>query len=574
MNKIFAKFTFNPYHWLVAALVAFFVVVPLAFLVMGSLNSALLPMDFSWSTVSIKNYATVYLSPSTYKILWNTLYYVVGSVLFGTFFALLFAWLAERTNLPNKSLVYVGVPLVLAMPGMLEAMAWVLLLSPRIGYINKLLMSAFGLTAAPIDIYTLPGMTILEGLRMVPTGFLMLVPLFRGMDPALEEAAQVCGTGPLTVIKKVTLPLIMPGLMAIAIYKSMTALSGFEIPGIIGLPNGIYVFSTKIYAIVQTAVGIPNYGQASALAMVYLLMAIVGMYIYSKAIRRQEKFSVITGKGYRPRQLDLGRLKYWAFGLAMFYLFVTVILPVLVFAWTSLLPYPAAPSSEALELISNKHWKMIFSYSDIWLTFKNTIFMTFIASTGTVLLAFAVSWIVIRTKFVGRHVLDQLAFIPHGIPGIIFGLAMIWVWLKLQFIPIYGTIWIIALGFIVHFIPYGTRAINAGLLQIHKELEEAAYISGASTKRTFRTVVFPLLAPVFAGVWIWVFLHAVRIVGLPIMLYSGSENQVLAVLLWRMWDDGYMGGVSALGLMILVFMLIVAVIVRRLGFHRRGIQSN
>ncbi len=151
---------------------------------------------------------------------------------------------------------------------------------------------------------------------------------------------------------------------------------------------------------------------------------------------------------------------------------------------------------------------------------------------------------------------------------------MIWVWLKLQFIPIYGTIWIIALGFIVHFIPYGTRAINAGLLQIHKELEEAAYISGASTTRTFRTVVFPLLAPVFAGVWIWVFLHAVRIVALPLMLFSGSENQVLAVLLWRMWDDGYMGGVSALGLMIILFMIVVAIVVRRLGFHRHGVHTG
>jgi iron(III) transport system permease protein len=426
------------------------------------------------------------------------------------------------------------------------------------------------LSEAPINIYSLTGMTLLEGLRMVPTGFLMLVPLFRSMDPALEEAAYVSGTSPLKTIGKVTLPLILPGVIAIVIYKAMTALSGFEIPGIIGLPADIYVFSTKIYAIVQTAVGIPHYGQASALAMVYLLMAVLGIYIYGKAITKQERFAVITGKGYRPRLLDLGPLKKWALGLVIFYLFVTVFLPVLVFGWTSLLPYPAVPSSEALGMISPKHWKMVFSYSDIWLTFKNTLLMTIFDSTGTVLLAFTVSWSVIRTGFVGRRLLDQLSFIPHGIPGIIFGLAMIWVWLKLDFIPIYGTIWIIALGFIIHFMPYGTRAINAGLLQIHKELEEAAYVSGASPNRTLRKIVFPLLMPVFSGVWIWVFLHAVRIVGLPIMLFSGTENQVLAVLLWRMWDDGYLGAVSAMGLMIIIFLLLTSIVVRQFGFRHHG----
>ena len=296
------------------------------------------------------------------------------------------------------------------------------------------------------------------------------------------------------------------------------------------------------------------------------------MLIYRKAITKQERFTVITGKGYRPRQIALGKWKHPALGLIYAYLFLTVVLPFFVFAWTSLLPYPLIPGRYGVvlrEVITLEHWKMVFTYSDIWTTIVNTLWMTFLSSTMVIVMAFMVSWIVIRTKFVFRYVLDQIAFIPHGIPGIIFSLAMIWVWLKLDFIiPIYGTVYIIALAFAIHFIPYGTRAINAGLLQIHKEIEEAAYISGATTNQTFRKIVFPLLMPVFVGVWIWVFLHAIRIVGVPIMLFSGTKNQVLAVLLWRLWDDGYLGAVSAIGLLLMTFLMVLTLVVRRLGFRR------
>ncbi|HYY26155.1 MAG TPA: ABC transporter permease subunit, partial [Candidatus Udaeobacter sp.] len=261
-------FRLNIWQHGIFLLVLFLVLTPLSFLILGSFSTARLPGDFSLATMGLINYLKVYSDPGTIELFANTVVYVTGSAALGISLAISLAWLVERTNMPGKILVYAGVPMTLAVPGMLQAMAWVLLLSPRIGFINQFLKDLFGSHAPVIDVYTLGGMVFLEGLRLVPTAFLMLVPLMRSMDPSLEEAAAVSGARPSSTLRKVTLRLLAPALVAVMIYQAMTALEVFEIPGILGLPAGIYVFSTKIYAIVRSATFMPVYGQANALAMV------------------------------------------------------------------------------------------------------------------------------------------------------------------------------------------------------------------------------------------------------------------------------------------------------------------
>ncbi len=562
----------NLWCWLVFLLVASFVFAPVFFLILGSFSTAQLPTEFSLSTTGLINYTTVYTDPGTYQLFTNTVIYVFGSVAVGIAFAASLAWLVERTNLPWKVLVYAGIPMTLAVPGMLQAMAWVLLLSPRIGFINKLLMGVFGLDQAPINIYSLGGMISIEGLRLVPTAFLMLVPLLRSMDPALEEAAAVSGARPSSILRKVSMRLLAPGLVAVMIYQAMTALEVFEVPGILGLPAGIYVFSTKIYTIIHSATFIPIYGQANALAMVYLFIAVVTTYFYARMIGRSEKYTIITGKGYRPRQMDLGSWRYPALVLVMVYLLLSVVLPFLVFLYTSFLEFLQIPSWKALNHLTLKNYNLLSDYGEVGLALKNTVIMVVATATATTAFSFFISLVVVRSKFWGRRLLDQLAFIPHAIPGIVMGLAFFWVFLKLDFIPIYGTIWAITIGFTVNFISYGTRSMNASILQIHKELEEAAYLSGAPPWRTLWRVFFPLMLPTFVGVWIWVVLHAVRIAGMPLMLYEGPKNQVLAILIWNMWDEGYIGAVGAIGTLLMLTLLLLTLLVRFVGFRRHAAQ--
>jgi len=553
-------------------LILFLVLAPLAFLVLGSFSTARLPGDFSLDTMGLVNYLKVYSDSGLIELFTNTVIYVAGSAAVGLGLAVTLAWLVERTNMPGKIFLYAGVPMTLAMPGMLQAMAWVLLLSPRIGFINGWLKDLFGPDAPVIDVYSLGGMISLEGLRLVPTAFLMLVPLMRSMDPSLEEAAAVSGARPLATLRKVTLRLLAPALVAVMIYQAMTALEVFEIPGILGLPAGIYVFSTKIYAIVRTATFMPVYGQANALAMVYLFIAVGTTFFYTRMISRAERYTIITGKGYRPRQLDLGKWRIPAFVGALLFLFFSIALPFLVFLYASFLPYLQAPSWKAFSVMTLKNYRLLAEYGEVQSALKNTALMVATTATATVALSFFVSLIVVRSRFWGRKLLDQLAFIPHAIPGIVMGIAFFWLFLKLDFLPLYGSIWAISIGFTISFLAYGTRSMNAALLQIHKELEEAAYVSGAPPWRTMWRIFVPLMMPTFVGVWIWVMLHAVRIAGMPLILYEGPGNQVLAILIWNMWDEGYVPAVAAIGTLMMIALLLLTLLIRLVGFRRHAVQ--
>ena len=460
--------------------------------------------------------------------------------------------------------------MTLAMPGMLQAMAWVLLASPRIGFINKGLMDLFGLSSPPFNIYTLQGMIFIEGLRMVPTAFLMLVPLLRSMDPSLEEAAAMSGARPASTLRKVTLGLMLPGILAVAIYQFTTALEQFEVPGILGLPANIYVFSTKIYTVLHATSSLPSYGEANALAILYLVVAVVSIYVYSRVIARSERFTVITGKAYRPRLLPLGRWRWPAFVIALLYLLLSTIIPFLVLAYVSFLPFLQAPSARAFAAMSWDNYLTVFETDRIGNTLWNTVVMTAVVATVVVIISFLISVVVVRSKFWGRRLLDQLAFLPHAIPGMVLALALLWVFLQIDKFGtgLFGSLTSLIIAFVIGYMSYGTRVMNAAVLQVHKDLEEAAKVSGAPQWRVFWRVFFPLLQPAFVGVWIWTVLHVVRSAGKPLILTTGAENEVLAVLIWNMWDHGDMGAVGAIGTLLMLALLLTSVVVRSFGFGR------
>jgi iron(III) transport system permease protein len=553
---------------LVFVIVFLAVLTPILFLVLGSFSPARLPSEFSLSTLTLQNYAKVWSDPGTYTILSNTLWFAIGSMAIGIVVAAGLAWLVERTDVPGKIWIYAGVPMTLAMPGMLQAMAWVLLASPRIGFINKGLMDAFGLPAAPFNVYTLPGMIFIEGLRTAPTAFLMLVPLLRAMDPTLEEAAAMSGARPASALRKVTLSLMLPGLLAVAIFQFTSALEEFEVAGILGLPAGIYVFSTRIYTLLHLTSSLPAYGEANALAMFYLLVAVLGIYVYSRVIAKAERFTIITGKGYRPRVLPLGLWRWPAAGLAWLYLALSTIIPFLVLAYVSFLPFVQAPSARAFAAMSWDNYQMVFETDSFLPMLWNTFVMTVSVATATVIISFLISVVVVRSKFWARKLLDQLAFLPHAVPGMVLGLALLWVFLQIDKLGVglFGSITSLIIAFTIGYISYGTRVMNAAVLQIHKDLEEAAKVSGAPQWRVFRRVFFPLLQPAFVGVWIWTVLHVVRSAGKPLILTSGGESEVLAVTIWNMWDHGYIQAVAALGTMLILGLLVISLAVRRFGF--------
>ena len=551
-------------HMLLLAVVLAAVITPLLFLVLGSFSSARLPGEFTLRTLTFANHIKVWSDPGTYAVFSNTVIYVVGSTALGLSLAILLAWLVERTDIPGKLWIYAAVPMTLAMPGMLQAMAWVLMLSPKIGFLNKAAMDLFGLTTAPINIYSLGGMIFIEGLRLVPTAFLMLVPLLKSMDPALEEAAAMSGASNTRTLRKITVRLLLPGLVAVTIYQFITALEVFEVPGILGLPSGIYVFSTKIYAVLHSTSFLPNYGEANALAVLYLVIAIGATLAYGRVIAVSERFSIVTGKGYRPRLQPLGRWRYLAIALVILYLLFSVILPTLVLAYISFMPFLQTPTLEAMSRFTLDNYRTVFTTDRMETVLWNTAVMVAVTSTATVAASVVVSLVVVRSRFWGRKLLDQLVFMPHAIPGIVIGLAALWVFLKVDKLgfSLFGTVWSVCIVFTIGFMSYGTRAMNAAILQIHKDLEEAAQTSGATQWRVMRRVFMPLLMPALVGVWIWTALHAVRMAGQPLILVEGESNELLAVTIWNLWTEGQAVIVGAIGTMMILALLALTLLLR------------
>ncbi len=550
------------------------VAVPLGFLVLGSFSSGRFLGEIDLAELTLDNYRVVWGSPATLAVFANTTIYAFGAIAIGVPLAVMLAFLVERTNIPCKIWIYAGVTLCIAMPGLLQSMAYVMLLSPKIGFVNRFLMNALDLTTAPFNIYCLGGMAFVEGLRLVPTAFLMMLPLLRNMDPSLEEAATTSGAGPLAVLRRVTMPLMLPGLVAVLIYQLVSALEVFEVPSIIGMPAGIYVFSTRIYAVLHSTSALPDYGKANALAILYLFIAVVMTVIYLKVINRAERFSIITGKGYRPRTIDLGAWRWVALALVLVYLMAAIVLPFMALAYTSFLPYLQVPSARAFQSFSWNNYRKILDTELIGVAVRNTLVMTAAAATLTVVLSFLISVVVVRSKFWGRKLLDQLAFMPHAIPGMVMALAFLWVFLKIDVLglPIFGTIWSITIAFTISFVAYGTRTMNAAILQIHRDLEEAALISGASPWRTLRRIFVPLVMPSMAGLWIWAVLQAMRAAGLPLMLYQGANNQVLSVMIWNMWTDGDIVQVGAVATVMILILLMLTLLLRALGFGRSAVQ--
>jgi iron(III) transport system permease protein len=414
-------------------------------------------------------------------------------------------------------------------------------------------------------------MAFVEGLRLVPTAFLMLVPLLRSMDPALEEAAAASGAPPWSTARRVTLGLMLPGVLAVTIYQAMTALEVFEVPGVLGLPAQLHVFSTKVYVALQSIEVLPTYGEANALGILYLLVGIVAAVLYWIVIRRSERYAVVTGKGYRPRLIDLGPWR-WPFIVAVaVFVLLSIVLPFMVMLYCSVVPFLQAPSWEVFTHLTLRHYALAFTLPRISITFWNTVLMAAVTATATCALSFVISLTIVRSRFWGRRVVDFLAFVPHTIPGIVAALAFLWLFLILG---VYGSVWTVMAVFTVLFVAYGTRAMNAAILQVHRDLEEAAAASGAPPWRTVLRVFLPLLAPSLVGLWIWVVLLSVRVASVPLVLSEGPNNQVLAVLIWDFWDEGDIEVVGAIGTMMMLTIFALVLVLRWIGFGRSLVQTR
>lgn len=555
---------------LVAAFVCVLALVPIFFLLWDSFKPVA-PGDLFDTSLSftLKNFREAYRDPHIFTMLGDTFLFAFGAMFVSMIFAVTMSFLVERTNSPFRNVAYGLMFVPLIMPGLLKAIAWVLVLSPRIGLINQLWF-ALGFTQPLVNAYSIPAMWWVEGLSLTPMAFLLLGAAFKAMDPVLEEAAATSGAGKPRTFFRVTLPLMAPAFAGVALLQFVRAIDTFDVPLIMGQRQGIVVFSTQIYLATRVTAP-PAYGQAFVLSMVLILFSLAGLFFYQRVISQAGRYATITGKGYRPKLINLGSLRPLAGGFIVFFLFVSAILPFLLLLWASFLPYYQTVSAEAISQLSTRNYAFLFSRMDFLPAVKNTLILCTVVASAVTLLATLISWIVIRWRPKGYKVLDGLIFIPYAVPSIAVGFSYMIVFLLFPN-PLYGTLWLLALAYLVSHLPVATRFTHAGLAQIKSELEEAAATSGASLFSIVRRIIVPLMLPSLVAGWLYVFLLAAKVTSIAAML-SSPDSMVMSMYILNMYQAGEFPVIGAFGVLMVAGLSVVTIVARRLA-QRRGMAAN
>jgi iron(III) transport system permease protein len=541
------------------------VLVPLAALLLTAFTE---DTGLGFGAWTLDNFVDAYGSGRILRLIGNSLVYAAGTAALTFVIGGFVAWAVERTDAPGGALFHNLALLSFAIPGLLMAMAWIFVLSPNIGWVNALIKSAFGLRNAPLNIYSMAGMIWALSSHYFPLAYLALGPALRALDVRMEEAGLVSGGRYWQVLPKITLPLLRPAILSGLLLLFIMGLSSYEVPRVIGRPARIDVFTTQIQQ--ATIATPPEFGNASALSLALLVVCLIAVYFYRRATRNAEAFATITGKGYMPTRIELGRWR-WPVSLAIGGLFiVTLGLPLFTLAWQSFFsnlsqPFMGSPPPGTLA-----NYEYILRYPIFLDAVRTSVVVSAMAASVVVALTLIMAWIARRSASRFAWLLDALASAPIAIPSVIVGASILFTYLVVP-IGVYDTIWILLIAYVTLCLPYGMRFASSGITQIHRELEEVAEVSGARTAQVLLRVLLPLVLPFLLAAWIYVFVLSVRELGASIFLVGPGTN-VLGTISLTMWEEGgSYGAVAALGIIQILPLLVIVAGLRWLEtyVHRR-----
>lgn len=548
--------------WLIllVLVVAWLVLAPILLVVWGSFRDG---PPGTETAFTVGNYIKAYGTERLTRALTNSVIFAVCASLLSFVVGAYLAWCTERTNMPFRGVIYALMLLPIVVPGVITTISWVLLLNPRIGLLNAFVQLVTGTEWAPFDSYGMLPMIWVEGIDGVSLPFLLMAAAFRSMDPSLEEASAVSGAGGFHTLRHITLPALAPAVLAIFLLLFVKAIEGFEVPAIMGMPDKVIVFATEVYIASQE---FPvDQGLAAAFAVGYIALTAAALALYYRAVRTSEKFATVTGKGFKPTRIQLGRKRWlWSLG-TMALLFVGVILPFLVMIYASVLPYYQLPKMSTFETMTLENYREFLTNSKSLDALENNLKVGVTSALVVIILSTIIAWVIVRTKIPGRAILDAISFAPIALPGIVFALALTWMYLSIPTpVKVYGTLVMLGLGFIGKYLPYGMRASHAGLSQINVELEEASATSGAGWLRTFTSIISPLMAGSMLVAFIYILTITFKGLSLPVML-QGPSTELLAVRIFAQYVAGDYAALNAIGVIIFVILVVLAGISRMIA---------
>ncbi len=537
------------------------VVPPLWFLLQGSLHTTTVKgglgeftFVYYWRLLSDRQF---------FGSLANSLIFSLGATLIALCFGGLVAWVVERTNAPFKALAYLTAIISLGTPFVLYVIAWLFLLG-RAGPLNDVVAS---LGLPRFNVYSMPGMILVEGFLWSPLSFLLLSSVFQGANSEYEDAARMCGAGIVHTVTRISMRLALPAFAAVALLMVVRSIEAFEVPALVGLPGNVKVLTTDIYLDMKEHVP-PDLGYSSAFSIALLVLAGGLLGFYSRISRRASRYHTVTGRGFHSRPFDLGAGRYLGGFVIVLNFLLILAAPAAGLVWLALMPFTQSISRRGFALMTLDNFRTVLHstyYVDlVW----QTLLMSAGASTCVMILTILCGWLAVRRRPGGR-LLDHLATAPLIFPGIVLGVAMIQIYLAVP-LAIYGTLWAFIIAFSIRYLPYGMRYSSAGVLQIHPELEEAASIAGSPLHTVLRRIIVPLASPALLAGWLFIFLIAARDLSLAIILASPSAQPVSAAM-FDLWANGQGTELAAFGLVWTAIMTVIAAAFYLIG--RRTIAS-
>jgi iron(III) transport system permease protein len=536
---------------LLLAILGFLVIYPVLTLLLGALTDTNPVVDgLNLSALSVGNFLTVLSNPNVAEALLNTLVACAGGTAIAIVIGLLFSWIVVRTNTPFKGFIAAASILPLFAPPLVAGVAWSILGSPRTGLINTV-FRWMGLDWH-VNFYSLSGLVFVFGIYYAPYVYMFTSSALRNMDPSLEEAAEISGASAFSTLFTVTFPLIMPAIVSGMLLSFIVMLGIYGVPAVLGAPANLNVLTTYIFKLTNWTP--PLYNTAAAVAII--LMVVTGLLVYlQQKVLSGKSFTTVAGKAFRPRSLDLGPWRWVTFSLGVIYLLVVVILPLLALIVAAFRKFLFIRDVNALfdaRAYSLMHFNSVFDNPLTMRSIYNAVEVGIITAVVGGTLAFAIGYTIHRTHLPGRRAIDLISTVPVAIPGLVVGVAYLWAWIG---VPggLYGTIWILALAFIARFMPDTVKSLSTSFLQIHRELEEAAWVCGKGTLATIRTVVLPLARPGVIASMTLLFVLSIRELGSSLFLYT-SNTMVMSVLLLDYYEGGNVGKTAAFSLVQMVLL--------------------
>ena len=510
---------------------------------------------------NIAGVSKVLSDPDTYQALLNSVKIALGTTLLSTVIGVFFAWLVARTDLPFKRAMKALFLVPFMLPSFIGALAWKILLSPRSGYVNKLLMAAFGLDKAPIDILTLGGIIAIETMYLFPFVFLQVTGALERMDPTLEESARISGAGLWKITTRITLPLVMPSILAGGLLVCLYSLSHFGVPAILGTEKGIYNIPTKIYERIYASGGSFGAIRTGTILSTILVIAAALILKLQDLLLKKGQFQVIAGKSMRPVLLKLRGLKWPLLAVSVVYILITVVMPtVTIFLVGGLKTYGlpiAAQNMTWRNYTQIFKWKM--TLDAIW----NSLYLSLGAAFVTMLAGTMISYVIVKMKPKGKFILEFLGVLPFSLPGTVIAIGVILTWSGRFGVNLYNTPWIIFVAYVARYMAFSLKSNSAALSQVSDSLEEASRACGATHFQALKDIVIPLIRPGMISAFFLIFLPALRELTTSVLLY-GPTTRTIGVAIYALNEDGETVRAAALAAVALIIIFVGETSIKRL----------